>query len=177
VSPAVLSQSGLGVALPAPAEEAEGRLRVVVSPSVEARRLSGVVEAAAYFIVATLPVMLAAGQRVVRVPTRLMADARRAGRDRGKSDPIDAEAVAWAALRHPDLPVASLDGASREVKLLSDFRRDLVRQRTSVQQDSLVPSRAGPVVAHPSRGLRRCLVDQIARELDRFELDRPSPRS
>ena len=76
--------------------------------------------------------LLAAGQRVMRVPTRLMADARRAGRDRGKSDPIDAEAVALAALRHPDLPVASLDGASREVKLLSDFRRDLVRQRTQV---------------------------------------------
>jgi transposase len=132
VYPAVLSQSGLAVALRALAEEAEGRLRVVVSPSVEARRRSGVVEAAAYFIVATLPVMLAAGQRVVRVPTRLMADARRAGRDRGKSDPIDAEAVVWATLRHPDLPVASLDGASREVKLLSDFRRDLVRQRTQV---------------------------------------------
>jgi transposase len=39
--------------------------------------------------------LLAAGQRVIRVPTRLMADARRAGRERGKSDPIDAEAVAW----------------------------------------------------------------------------------
>src|SRR5215203_4253069 len=76
--------------------------------------------------------LLAEGQRVVRVQTRLMADARRAGRDSGKSDPIDAEAVALAALRHPGLPVASLDGASREVKLLSDFRRDLVRQRTQV---------------------------------------------
>jgi transposase len=41
--------------------------------------------------------LLAAGQRVIRVPTRLMADARRAGRERGKSDPIDAEAVALAA--------------------------------------------------------------------------------
>jgi hypothetical protein len=47
VYPAVLSQSGLAVALCALAEEAEGRLRVVVSPSVEARRRSGVVEAAA----------------------------------------------------------------------------------------------------------------------------------
>ena len=36
----------------------------------------------------------------------------------GKSDPIDAEAVALAALRHPDLPVAVLDGPAREVKLL-----------------------------------------------------------
>ena len=44
--------------------------------------------------------LLAAGQRVIRVPTRLMADARRAGRERDKSDPIDAEAVALAALRH-----------------------------------------------------------------------------
>lgn len=50
----------------------------------------------------------AAGRRVVRVPTRLMAGARRAGRQPGRSDPIDAEAVALAALRHPDLPVAML---------------------------------------------------------------------
>ena len=33
------------------------------------------------------------------MPTRLMAGARRAGRQPGKSDPIDAEAVAVAALQ------------------------------------------------------------------------------
>jgi transposase len=38
--------------------------------------------------------LLGAGERVVRVPTQLMADALRGGRRRGKSDPIDAEAVA-----------------------------------------------------------------------------------
>ena len=54
--------------------------------------------------------LVGAGARVVRVPTRLMAQFRRAGRRPGKSDPIDAEAVAIAALRHPDLPVAELDG-------------------------------------------------------------------
>lgn len=74
--------------------------------------------------------LLKAGHRVVRVPTRLMAQARRGARTPGKSDPIDAEAVAIAALRHPGLPVASLDGPSREIKLLSDYRRDLVTQRT-----------------------------------------------
>lgn len=74
--------------------------------------------------------LLRAGQRVVRVPTRLMAGARRGARSPGKSDPIDAEAVAIAALRHRDLPVAELDGPAREVKLLSDHRRDLVMQRT-----------------------------------------------
>ena len=74
--------------------------------------------------------LLRAGQRVIRVPTRLMADARRGSRSPGKSDPIDAEAVAVAALRYPDLPVAELEGPAREVKLLSDHRRDLVMQRT-----------------------------------------------
>ena len=38
--------------------------------------------------------LLGAGARVIRVPTRLMAGARRGGREPGKSDPIDAEAVA-----------------------------------------------------------------------------------
>jgi transposase len=74
--------------------------------------------------------LLRAGHRVVRVPTRLMAGSRRSSRQPGKSDPIDAAAVARAALREPDLPVARLDGPAREVKLLSDHRRDLVAERT-----------------------------------------------
>ena len=69
---------------------------------------------------------------VVRVPTRLMAGARRGGREPGKSDPIDAEAVALAALRHDGLPVAELDGPAREVRLLVDHRRDLVAERTRI---------------------------------------------
>src|ERR1051326_4457422 len=52
--------------------------------------------------------LLAAGESVVRVPPQLMAGARRGGRQRGKSDPIDALAVARAALREPNLPVARL---------------------------------------------------------------------
>ena len=43
--------------------------------------------------------VLAAGHRLVRVPTRLMAQARAQGRQPGKSDPIDAEAVALAQSR------------------------------------------------------------------------------
>ena len=49
-------------------------------------------------------------------------------RERGKSDPIDALAVARAALREPNLPVAILDGPSRVVKLLSGQRSDLVAE-------------------------------------------------
>lgn len=50
--------------------------------------------------------LIDAGQRVVRVPTRLMQRSRRSGRRQGKSDPIDAEAVGRVVLREPDLPVA-----------------------------------------------------------------------
>lgn len=77
--------------------------------------------------------LLAAGELVVRVPPKMMAGQRRSARTRGKSDPIDALAVARAALREPDLPVAQLDGPSREVKLLVDYREALVRERTALQ--------------------------------------------
>jgi len=76
--------------------------------------------------------LLSAGQSVVRVPPKMMAGARRSARERGKSDPIDARAVALAALREPHLPVARLDGPAREVRLLVDHREDLVADRTRV---------------------------------------------
>jgi transposase len=75
--------------------------------------------------------LLASGQSVVRVPPKMMAEQRRIARTRGKSDPIDALAVARAALREPDLPVASHDETSRELKLLVDRRDDLVKHRTA----------------------------------------------
>jgi len=75
--------------------------------------------------------LLTAGQQVVRVPPKLMAQTRASARTRGKSDPIDALAVARAVLREPDLPVASHDEVSREFKLLVDRREVLVAQRTA----------------------------------------------
>ena len=74
--------------------------------------------------------LLVAGERIVRVPPKLMANARNSARSFGKSDPIDALAVARAALREPDLPVAVLDGPEREVRLLVDYRENLVAERT-----------------------------------------------
>jgi transposase len=67
----------------------------------------------------------------VRVPPKLMAQTRASARTRGKSDPIDALAVARGFLREPDLPVASHDEMSRELKLLVDRREVLVAQRTA----------------------------------------------
>src|SRR5581483_1681317 len=79
--------------------------------------------------------LLARGETVVRVPSHLMAGRRRGLRQAGKSDPIDALAVARAALEEGvhTLPVAMLDGPSREIKLLLDHREDLIEERTRIQ--------------------------------------------
>ena len=79
--------------------------------------------------------LLARGEHVVRVPPKLMAGQRRGSRQAGKSDPIDALAVARAALREgiSTLPVAALEGPAREIKLLLDHREDLVGERTRIQ--------------------------------------------
>jgi transposase len=78
--------------------------------------------------------LVRAGESVVRVSPKLMAGARRSGREPGKSDPIDALAVARAVLREPDLPIATLDGPDRQVRLLIDHREDLVGERTRHEQ-------------------------------------------
>ena len=77
--------------------------------------------------------LVVAGEAVLRVPPKLTAGARRSSRQRGKSDPIDAAAVARAALREPGLPRAQLAGREREARLLVDHREDLVQQRTQHQ--------------------------------------------
>ena len=55
-------------------------------------------------------------------------------RTRGKSDPIDALAVARAAIREPDLPRAFLAGPEREIALLVNHRANLVGERTRASQ-------------------------------------------
>ena len=91
----------------------------------DCRQLSGALERA----------LLAAGKSLVRVPPKLRCLQRRAGRARGKSDPIDALAVARAALREPrlDRPRRG-EQALRELKLLTDHRDDLVDERRRAQQ-------------------------------------------
>jgi len=78
--------------------------------------------------------LIGRGERVLRVPTKLMAGARRAGRERGKSDSIDSVAVARAALREglDGLPTAQLDGPELDIRLLVDHRERLVRQRVGL---------------------------------------------
>jgi transposase len=79
--------------------------------------------------------LLEASERLVRVPPRLTAPQRRRGRSRGKSDAIDALAVARAALQEPGLDRPRTgEQTLRELKLLVDHRDDLVAERRRCQQ-------------------------------------------
>ncbi len=78
--------------------------------------------------------LLPRGERLVRVPPKLMARARSSARTYGKSDPIDAACVARAALREPGLPEAHLAGPEQDVRLLVDHRDDLVGERQRIQK-------------------------------------------
>src|SRR5438067_28246 len=79
--------------------------------------------------------LLAAGERVIRVPPKMMGASRRGERERGKSDEIDAQAVARAVVKDgvDRFPAAYLDERAMEIRLLSDHREDLVRERTRMQ--------------------------------------------
>ena len=78
--------------------------------------------------------LIARGERVVRVPTRLMAGSRRSSRERGKADLIDALAVARAALAEglETLPTAELAGPELDIRLLVDHRERLVGVRVAL---------------------------------------------
>ena len=79
--------------------------------------------------------LIARGERVVRVSTRLMAGTRRSSRERGKSDRIDAvvgrpgRAGAQGSRR---LPTAALAGPELDLRLLVDHRERLVRTRVAL---------------------------------------------
>jgi transposase len=119
--------------------------------------------------------LLAAGESLVRVPPKLMAPERRAGRARRKSDPIDALAVARAALREPrlDRPRPG-EAALRELKLLVDHRDDLVDERRRAQQRLRWQLHdLDPELTVPPGALDRPLwLDRVARRLRRGAANR-----
>jgi transposase len=79
--------------------------------------------------------LIAAGERVVRVAPHRMGASRRGEREPGKSDQIDALAIARAVVKDgvERFPAAHLDQRAMEIRLLSDHRKDLVAERTRVQ--------------------------------------------
>ena len=117
--------------------------------------------------------LLRRGERVVRVAPKLMADARRSARERGKSDVIDAVAIARAAIREglDTLPVARLAGRELDIRLLVDHRERLVAQRTALINDLRWHLHdLSPELEIPARVLTTgCWQDRVAGRLARAE--------
>jgi transposase len=119
--------------------------------------------------------LITAGERVVRVPPRMMGQARRGEREPGKSDQIDARAVARAVVREgvERFPAAFLDERALEIRLLADHRSDLVAERTrqiSRLRWHLVDLCPEVEAKIPARQLDSgAMLDRIARRLRREE--------
>lgn len=115
--------------------------------------------------------LIARGERSVRVPPRMMGESRRADRVRGKSDPIDATAVARAALARPDLPVATLAGPEREIGLLVAHRESMVNERTAIQSRlRWLLHDIDPDLAPGPRSLDRfCQLDRLQSSLEQMD--------
>lgn len=76
--------------------------------------------------------LIAAGERVIRVPAAMTGRARKVSRQAGKCDPIDARAVALAVLRDgfESFPVALTDKQALEIRVLCDYRDQIICERT-----------------------------------------------
>jgi transposase len=122
------------------------------------------------------------GERVLRIPTHLTANARRSARQRGKSDPIDALNVARAALQEglECFPAAQLDGPELDLRLLVDHRERLVGHRVELNNNAAVASARS--VAGAAAAGRRPVLEEMehqdrqasgARRADDARPDRP----
>src|SRR3954467_10238925 len=115
--------------------------------------------------------LLAHGEAVVRVAPKLTVRERGIARERGKSDGIDAVAVARAALREglEQLPIAQHAGPELDVRLLVDHRERLVAQRTALSNDlrwhlhDLWPETVIPPRALTARGWQTRVAARLAR--------------
>jgi transposase len=119
--------------------------------------------------------LVASGERVIGVPPNLMGQSRRAERQAGKSDVIDARAIARAVLKDgvESFPMAFLDERAMEIRLLGDHRADLVAERTRMRSRlrwHLVELDDTFEAAIPAGGLdRRMWLDRVERRLRRCE--------
>src|SRR6266542_165687 len=76
--------------------------------------------------------LAAAGEQVVEVPASLTWKERRRKGSQGKSDAVDAVAIARIVARGEDLPSTGRTQALSDLKLLSDYRDQLVHARTQL---------------------------------------------
>jgi transposase len=74
--------------------------------------------------------LVTSGDRIIRVSPRLIGESRKGERQPGKSDRIDARAIARAVLRDgaEQFPSAYLDEQAMKIRLLSDHRHNQVNR-------------------------------------------------
>jgi transposase len=119
--------------------------------------------------------LVAAGERVLRITPSLTGPSRKSSRIPGKSDPIDATSVALAAIRVglDQLPVAHLDERAMEIRVIADYRDQLIAERTKminrlrwhlVRIAPELEAQLGPAAVKHPRNLAR-----LSRQLARLE--------
>jgi hypothetical protein len=123
--------------------------------------------------------LVTSGDRVIRVPPNRMGESRKAERQPGKSDQIDARAIARAVLRDgiDVFPGAYLDEQAMEIRLLSDHRHNQVAEITRLTNRlrwNLVILDPTVEASIPARKMDfPCHLDRVARRLGAME---PSAR-
>jgi transposase len=123
--------------------------------------------------------LIAAGERVVRVPAAMTGQTRKLARQAGKSDPIDARAVALAVLRDgiESFPVAFTDQHALEIRVLADYRDQIIIERTRMINRlrwhlvTIAPELEAQLSPASLRGPRICA--RLTRQLARLA---PSPQ-
>ena len=122
---------------------------------------------------------MTSGDRVIRVAPRLMGQSRRGERQAGKSDQIDARAIARAVLRDGigKFPSAYLDEQAMEIRLLTDHRQQQtveITRLTNRMRWNLVILDPALEASIPARKMDfPCHLDRVARRLRTME---PSAR-
>ena len=83
-----------------------------------------------------------AGERVIRVPAAMTGQTRRVSRRAGKSDSIDARAVALTVVRDgiETFPVAFTDEHALEIRVLCDYRDQIITEAHPDDQPAALAS-------------------------------------
>jgi transposase len=114
--------------------------------------------------------LIAAGERVVRVPAAMTGQARKVSRTAGKSDPIDARAVALAVVRDgvESFPQAFTDAQAMEIRVLGDYRDQIISERNRLRWHlvAIAPDLEAQLGQAALKGPRICarLTRQLARQ-------------
>ena len=120
--------------------------------------------------------LIARGERVLRIPTQLTADAARAraARQVRSRSTRSASPAPRCAEGLETFPVAQLDGPELDLRLLVDHRERLVRQRVGAQQHAAVASARSLARARAARQL--AVLRQLERRGSRGAWRAPSRR-